>query len=227
MVLDDITSSFDAGHQFSLMDALRTKLRNGANPAGLQFIVLSHDTSLEKYFDRLNGTTEWRHQRLQGMPPKGQLMASPQEADRLRGRAREYLEAGQVDIGQSFVRQYMEYKLGQVISKLSIPVPPDYATRGDRRTLSTYLDAIRKAVELYSEANRCVLSKQQINDLKNSYVPAMISNFVSHYETGGGTPFNAYSLLGVLDNIDRLVDCFKYMDSGSGEKRFYERLDRK
>ena len=61
MVLDDVTSSFDAGHQFSLIDTVRTKLRFGAPnglPGGLQFIILSHDTSLEKYFDRLNGTTE-------------------------------------------------------------------------------------------------------------------------------------------------------------------------
>ena len=27
---DDVTSSFDAGHQFSLMDTIRTKLRFGA-----------------------------------------------------------------------------------------------------------------------------------------------------------------------------------------------------
>lgn len=47
MVLDDVTSSFDAGHQFSLMDTIRTKLRYGAPnglPGGLQFIILSHDT---------------------------------------------------------------------------------------------------------------------------------------------------------------------------------------
>lgn len=56
MVLDDVTSSFDAGHQFSLMDTIRGNLRHGAVggvPDGLQFIILSHDTSLEKYFDRL------------------------------------------------------------------------------------------------------------------------------------------------------------------------------
>ena len=70
MVLDDVTSSPDAGHQFSLMDTILIKLRYGAPnglPGGLQFIILSHDTSLEKYFDRLNGTTEWHHQKLQAM----------------------------------------------------------------------------------------------------------------------------------------------------------------
>ena len=46
MVLDDITSSFDGGHQFFLMDALVSKLRHGAIPDGIQFIVLSHDSAL-------------------------------------------------------------------------------------------------------------------------------------------------------------------------------------
>ena len=97
MVLDDVTSSFDAGHQFSMMDTIRTKLRFGAAnglPGGLQFIILSHDTSLEKYFDRLNGTTEWSHQKLQGMPPRGRLMIAAQQADRLKAQAEQYLNAG-------------------------------------------------------------------------------------------------------------------------------------
>lgn len=67
MLLEDVTSSFDAGYQFALMDALRTQLRHGAVADGLQFIVLSHDTSLGKDFDKLNGTTGWHHQRPQGM----------------------------------------------------------------------------------------------------------------------------------------------------------------
>ena len=68
VVLDDITSSFDAGHQFSLMEAIRTKLQQPGNPNGLQFIILSHDSALEKYFDKQNGSVDWHHQKLQGMP---------------------------------------------------------------------------------------------------------------------------------------------------------------
>ncbi|MHB0790175.1 AAA family ATPase [Bradyrhizobium sp. 5.13L] len=227
MVLDDVTSSFDAGHQFALMDGMRTLLRFGAVPDGLQFIILSHDTSLEKYFDKLNGTTDWHHQKLQGMPPKGRLMVSSQEADRLKAQALQYLNAGQPDIGAPFLRQYLEYKLGQVISKLEIPVPPDYATRGDKRTLSTYIDAITEAVTLYQAANRCILAPQQITDLQNHHAPSIIGNFVSHYETGAGTPFNAYALLGVLQSIDSLADCFTYVDPANGQKKYYRRLDRK
>ena len=229
MVLDDVTSSFDAGHQFSLMDTIRTKLRFGvANglPGGLQFIILSHDTSLEKYFDRLNGTAEWNHQKLQGMPPRGRLMIAAQQADRLKAQAEQYLNAGQIDIGEPFVRQYLEYKLSQIITRLEIPVPPDYATRGDKRTLSTYIDAITAAVSLYQAANRCVLSNQQITDLHNHHMPSIMANYVSHYETGVGNPFNAYAMLGVLQNVDALVDCFCWTDHATNQRKYYRRLDR-
>ena len=231
MVLDDVTSSFDAGHQFSLMDTIRTKLRYGAAnglPGGLQFIILSHDTSLEKYFDRLNGTTEWHHQKLQGMPPRGRLMIAAQQANRLKAQAEQYLNAGQIDIGEPFVRQYLEYKLGQIITRLEIPVPPDYATRGDRRTLSTYIDAITAAVDLYHAAGRCVLTPQQIADLRNHHVPSIMANYVSHYETGAGNPFNAYALLGVLQSVDQLADCFRVIDPATNQPtQYYRRLDRR
>lgn len=229
MVLDDVTSSFDAGHQFSLMDTIRTKLRFGAAnglPGGLQFIILSHDTSLEKYFDRLNGTTEWNHQKLQGMPPRGRLMIATQQADRLKGQAEQYLNAGQIDIGEPFVRQYLEYKLGQIITRLEVPVPPDYATRGDKRTLSTYVDAITAAVVLYQAAGRCVLSAQQVADLQNHHMPSIMANYVSHYETGAGNPFNAYALLGVLQSVDALADCFCWTDPANNQRKYYRRLDR-
>ncbi|OBY25030.1 hypothetical protein [Leisingera sp. JC1] len=42
VVLDDVTSSFDAGHQFYLMERIRTKLQHPQNANGLQFIILSH-----------------------------------------------------------------------------------------------------------------------------------------------------------------------------------------
>ncbi|MCA6111591.1 AAA family ATPase [Bradyrhizobium cenepequi] len=229
MVLDDVTSSFDAGHQFKLMDALRSRLRYGAIggvPDGLQFIIFSHDTSLEKYFDRLNGTAEWHHQKLQGMPPKGRLMVSAQQADRLKTQAAQYLNAGQIDIGEPFLRQYLEYKLGQIIAKLEVPVPPDYATRGDKRTLSTFIEAITEAVALYQSAGRCVLSAQQIANLQSHHAPSIMANYVSHYETGAGTPFNAYALLGVLQSIDDLADCFTWVDPANNQKRLYRRLDR-
>ena len=104
-------------------------------------------------------------------------------------------------------------------------MPPDYATCGDKRTLSTYIDAITDAVTLYQAAGRCVLLAQQINDLQNDHAPSIVGNFVSHYETGAGTPFNAYALLGVLQSIDDLGDCFTWVDPANSQKKYYRRID--
>jgi hypothetical protein len=229
MILDDITSSFDAGHQFSLMEGIRCKLQQPTNPDGLQFIIFSHDVALEKYFDTLNSMPGWRHQKLQGMPPVGRVMISAQEADRLKAAALTHLNAGQVDIGGPLARQYLEYKLSQIITRLQVPVPPDYATRGDRRTLSTYLNAITTAVHLYAQVGICVLSPQQVSDLTARHGPSIMANFVSHYETNVGTPFNAYAVIGILQDIDDLANCFTYEDATQTPpvRKFYQRLDRR
>lgn len=221
MVLDDITSSFDGGHQFFLMDALLLKLRNGVAAGGIQFIILSHDSALEKYFDKLGNTPEWHHQKLQGLPPKGSILSSAQDSNRLKKQAMDLLNVGNVELGGLLVRQYMEYKLGYTISKLQVPVPPDYATRPDKRTLSTYLDAITNAVDLFHKAGTCVLDAAQIAAVGNTAVSSLMSNMVSHYETGTGQPLNAYAMLGVIGEIDAYAENFRRADPANPSQRAY------
>lgn len=228
MVLDDITSSFDGGHQFNLMDVILRELRFGAKPDGIQFILLSHDSALEKYFDRLGNTKEWHHQKLQGMPPTGAIQSSTHGADRLKQRAIDLLNQGSVDLGGPLVRQYLEYKLGYIISRLQIPVPPDYATRPDNRTLSTYFDAITRAAELYDKAGECVLEVAQKTAIKQTHATSIIANCIAHYETSAGQPFTAHMLLGLLQDIDKYAENFLQDDPNNpGQRIYYRRLDKK
>ena len=60
------------------MELIRVKLQQPQNADGLQFIILSHDSLLEKYFDRLSGTTDWYHNKLQGSPPMGAILNQSQ-----------------------------------------------------------------------------------------------------------------------------------------------------
>lgn len=55
IVLDDVTSSFDGGHQFHLMEVIRTKFARPGKAGGRQVILLSHDTLLEKLFNKNAG----------------------------------------------------------------------------------------------------------------------------------------------------------------------------
>jgi recombinational DNA repair ATPase RecF len=139
VVLDDVTSSFDSGHQWLLMEAIRLSFQQPNNPGGLQFIIFSHDGLLAKYFDKLGSTSDWHHQKLQGMPPIGAVTSNVQDSDRLKTTALRLLGAGQTAEAQPLLRQYLEFKLLQVITKVSIPVPLDFAIKDHQKMVSNCL----------------------------------------------------------------------------------------
>ncbi|MCS6293373.1 MAG: AAA family ATPase [Nitrospira sp.] len=229
VVLDDVTSSFDAGHQFFLMELIRTKLQQPQNTDGLQFIILSHDGLLEKYFDRLGGTTGWHHNKLQGSPPMGAILNQAQGADRLKTTIASLLSAGQVSQAEPLIRQYLEYKLQQIIRRVDIPVPIDFAIKDTSRMVSNCLDAITSAVELHRKAGTLVLDLQQVQDIDTAHVPAIVGNWVSHYETGSGSSLSAPVLSGVIKSIDSLSECFKYDDGSVGAtvRKWYRSLSKR
>ena len=227
VVLDDVTSSFDSGHQFRLMEQVRTQLQYPTNPDGLQFIMLSHDVALEKYFDRLGDEPGWHHQKLQGWPPHTPVSAHGQNPDRLRADAERFLRAGQIDQGASLIRQYLEFVLLQVIRKVQIPVPIDVAMNDHSKMVGTCLEAVVSAVLLNQRAGTVSLEAQQILDLTGRHGPSIVANWISHYGTAGSASFSPPSLIGVLNDIDALRRCFQYDVSGSGDWRFYKSLTRR
>ena len=229
VVLDDVTSSFDAGHQYFLMELIRSKLQQPQKTDGLQFIILSHDGLLEKYFDRLGGTPRWHHNKLQGSPPMGAILHQAQGADRLKTTIVSLLSAGQISQAEPLIRQYLEYKLQQIIRKVEVPVPIDFAIKDTSRMVSNCLDAITSAIELNKKAGTLVLDAQQVQDIDASHVPAIVGNWVSHYETGSGSSLSVPALGGVITSIDALAECFRYDDpsSGSAVRRWYKALDRR
>lgn len=226
IILDDITSSFDAGHQFNVMEVIRTKLARPVVAKGAQVVILSHDGVIEKYFDRLSDGGGWNHQRIQGTPPRGTVYLQADGPDRLRKQAESFLNAGQIDPAEPLIRQYLEYKLQQVIRNVDIAVPFDLAARDDRKMVQNLLNAITKSVDLHRAGGKLVLSGSQSDELEKALVPAIVANWVSHYETGGTKIFTPYMLLGVLDDVDKLADCFTYecRCSGGVQRRQYRDL---
>jgi len=229
VVLDDVTSSFDAGHQYFLMEVLRAKLQQPQNANGLQFIILSHDGLLEKYFDRLGNTGGWHHTKLQGSPPMGTILNQAQDADRLKTSIMSLLSAGQVSQAEPLIRQYLEYKLQQIIRKVCIPVPIDFAIKDTSRMVSNCLDAISSAIDLHKRAGTLVLEPGQVQDIDTAHVPAIVGNWVSHYETGSGSSLSAPVLSGVISAIDALAECFRYDDTSGGatRRKWYKSLSQR
>lgn len=227
VVLDDVTSSFDAGHQYALMELIRTKLQQPQNTGGLQFIILSHDGLLEKYFDRLDDTTTWHHGKLQGLPPVGAILHQAQGADRLKATITSFLSAGQVSQAEPLIRQYLEYKLQQIIRKVKIPVPLDFAIKDTSRMVQNCMDAITSGIELHKRAGTLVLTRRQTQDIATSHVPAIVGNWASHYETHSASSLSAPALRSVIGSIDALVECFRYDDTSGTSivRRWYKALD--
>ncbi len=226
LVLDDVTSSFDAGHQFHLMELIRTAVALPSNQEGLQVVMLSHDGLLEKYFDRLSSTTAWHHTRLRGLPPTGMIFTQAQEGARIRDSADGFLDAGQTTQAVPLVRQYLEFRLLEVIRKVRIRVPLDFSIRDDRKMVQNCLDAITAAVQLHKDAGNLVLEPSDVTGLTNVHLPALVSNWISHYATGVAASWSPYALKGVLDTIDRFAACFRYECScqGATKERYYKSL---
>lgn len=226
IVLDDVTSSFDAGNQWMLMEQLRTTLRySDGNASGLQFILLSHDGLMEKYFDKCDDGPAWHHQRLQGLSPLGQVTTVAQSASRLKDSAMSFLTAGQVPQAQPLIRQYLEFVLLQIIRKVQIPVPYDFAIRDQQKMVQNCLDAIASALLLHEAAGKLVLEPQQIQRFREQILPQLVSNYLSHYATAASASVSPHVLIGVLELIDSIPEQFQYSDE-SGAMRWYRALDR-
>lgn len=226
MVLDDITSSFDAGHQFALMELIRSTIAHPANPTGPQIILLSHDGLLEKYFDKISSEGSWHHHKLQGLPPTGALLSHGQTPDRLRLVAQQHLDLGNISAAEPIIRQYLEFVLLQIIRKVGILVPVDFAIQDDRKMVGNAVTCIKQAVTLHKAAGQLVLSTTQEADFMTVHSTAIVGNWVSHYETGTMGVFNVPTLRGVLMSIDNIKGCFQYPCScnGAPQPKFYKSL---
>jgi hypothetical protein len=232
LILDDVTSSFDAGHQFALMELLRNEVGYPSNPSGPQIVLLSHDGLLEKYFDKMGSSVpNWHHQCLHGTPPVGPIICQFQDSNRVRDNASRFLQAGQVKPAEPYIRQYLEFKLLQVIRSVSIPVPFDFAIRDDRHMVSNCLEAITAAVMLHYKAKDLILTDPQFKNLTTIHVPALTANWIAHYETSRGSSISAYVLLGILDTIDQYAACFMFDCTcrvpGTPTRVYYKTLARK
>ncbi|MBY2985683.1 ATP-binding protein [Rhizobium leguminosarum] len=222
IVLDDVTSSFDAGHQLYLVELLRTTLARPANASGLQVILLSHDTMLEKLFNKHTTSGSWWHQRLEGVP---QLGVHPQTGavNKVKDQTIAMLQAGQVDFAKEGVRQYLEYRLSDLISRLRIPVPVDVAFNDNKQLASEFLNAIDAAVKLNHAANKLVLDATQVGGL-NANMMTIVGNFLSHWGTGQTLSFTGASLIGVMQAIDAYCDCFTFEPLPGAPRQFYKTL---
>ena len=156
----------------------------------------------------------------------GAILSQSQDASRLKTTISTLLSAGQTTQAEPLMRQYLEFVLQQIIRRVNIPVPIDFAIKDTSRMVSNCLDAIKAATDLHKKAGTLILDATQIANLDTVHVPAIIGNWVSHYETGSGSSLSAPMLQGVIQTIDALAECFRYDDATATPvvRRWYRSL---
>lgn len=225
LLLDDVTSSLDAGHQFHLMEVIRTRFSRPVVPNGPQVILLSHDTLLEKYFNTNGATAGWSHQRIEGTPRTAVLPQS-NAVNRVRDATMALLNAGNAQDAAPRIRQYLEFVLEEIIIRCRIPVPMDVALTDDRRMAGHLIGAINAQVNLHDNANSLVLEAAQVQGL-NLAVATITANFLAHWSTGQTQAFAPGALLGVMHAIDSYADCFKFEPVPGQGRRYYKSLSQR
>lgn len=225
IVLDDVTSSFDAGHQHFLIEIIRSAFARPLTAAGPQMIILSHDTLLEKLFNKHSSGAGWHHQRLEGTAQTAVLLQSG-AVNNVKNSTIDLLNVGRADEAASRIRMYLEYRLSEVIDKCRIPVPMDMVFNEDKRMAGAMLDAIETAVKLHQKAGDLILELVQVSGL-NLHSATIVGNYLSHWSSGQAQGYSAPALLGVVKAIDDFVDCFRYEPKPGDPKKFYRSLSQK
>tara|TARA_R110001599_G_scaffold261569_1_gene461984 strand:- start:2497 stop:4968 length:2472 start_codon:yes stop_codon:yes gene_type:complete len=223
VVLDDVTSSFDSGHQLHLMNVIRDQFARPGVPDGPQVILLSHDPVLEKLFNTNSNSGGWWHQCIQGTPRTAVLPQSG-AVTKIKDATIDLLDVGNVDDAAPRIRQYLEFKLEEIILKVQIPVPITIAFNDDKHMASNLIDAINKAVNLHDSAGQLILEPAQLAGMHTA-TTTIIGNYISHWATGQTHAFSASSLKGVMKAIDDFAGCFQFEDPlGSSNFRYYKSL---
>jgi hypothetical protein len=138
------------------------------------------------------------------------------------------VSAGQLEQASGVLRQYLEFVLTQIISRIRIPVPIDLAVEDHAKMVQSCLDAIDYAVRIHGQVGTLVLEKQQASDLTTQHAPAIVGNWVSHYGASGSPIFSPPALLDVIQSIEALEYCFKHeAPPGSGKFRWYRSLTKR
>lgn len=226
LILDDVTSSFDSGHQFHLMNVIKSQFARPGVGTGPQVILLSHDTALEKLFNTHSNGDGWWHQCIQGTARTSVLPQSG-AIHKIRDATIGFLNTGNTTDAAPRVRQYLEFKLEEVIAKVNIPVPIGLAFNDEKHMAKNMIDAINGAVALHRAANQLILEPAQVAGLSTA-VATIVSNYLSHWSTGQTQAFTAPALRGVMQAIDDFAGCFQFEHpSGSAQRRYYRSLSQR
>ena len=120
----------------------------------------------------------------------------------------------------------LEGKLLEIIAKVKIPVPLDFAITDQKKMPDNALRAIQDAIALHTAATTLKMNASQVASFTTNGV-TMVGKFLAHYATGSTSTFTSAALNQVLKAIDDLAQCFQIeVPVGSGNWKYFKSLDK-
>ena len=206
IILDDITSSFDSGHQLYLLDLIKNKIAlNASNKKGKQIIMLTHDGLLKKPLNEYSKLKYWSHFTLNTTRDKVSL--KPFTSDDLKLIIHDKINSGNY-LGSDF-RIYYESVLLEIIERLNLQIPYSLIYNNEEKMVNKLVLAIEDIVDTK------VLAKK----VKGRLVPAksdfkhynqIFTNNLSHWASGREASLSKPVLFKIVDDIDAFKRLFQY-----------------
>lgn len=206
IIVDDITSSFDSGHQLYLLDLIKRKISlSPNNKKGKQIIFLTHDGILKKTLNENNALKNWTHYNLNSN--KDVVSLRPFKSDDLKLIIISKINASNY-IGSDF-RMYYEFVLLEIIEKLNLEIPFSLINSNDNKMVSKLSHSIQEIIEMKRVSGKIRgVRFPNKNDFKVH--TQQLSNNLSHWASGSEVSLATSVLTRIVDDIDTFKRLFQY-----------------
>lgn len=206
IIVDDITSSFDSGHQLYLLDLIKRKISiNPSNKKGKQIIFLTHDGILKKVLNENNSLKNWRHFTLNSN--KDIVSLKPFKSDDLKVIIQNKINSSNY-VGSDF-RMYYEFVLLEIIEKLNLEIPFSLINSNDNKMVSKLSQAIQEIIEM-KRASGKIRGIRFPNKSDFKIHTQQLSNNLSHWASGREISLSTPVLNRIVDDIDAFKRLFQY-----------------
>ncbi|MDR6760336.1 hypothetical protein J2Y38_000515 [Flavobacterium sp. 2755] len=207
IIVDDITSSFDSGHQIFLLELIKTKIGlNTTNKKGKQIILLTHDGTLKKVLNQNGGQKNWTNYNLNSN--KDIVSLKPLMSEDLKLIINEKISSGNY-IGSDF-RMYYEFVLLEIIEKLNLEIPFSLISNNDEKMVGKLSTAIFEIVELKKTARKVEKISLLPNKQDFKLSTQNLSNNLSHWAGSSTISLSTSVLNKIVDDIDNFKKIFQY-----------------
>lgn len=207
IILDDITSSFDGGHQLFLLDLIKRKIAiSSSNKNGKQIIFLTHDGMLKKALnDNNKPQNKWIHYSLNSN--KDFTILKPITSNDLRVNLITKIKNNEYD--NSGLRIYYESVLLEIIENLNLEIPFSLINSHDEKMVSKLILAISEIVELKVISKKIKSSLLPTKNDFKTYIQ-QFGNHLSHWSSASKSSFTTAALIHNVNDIDNFKKCFQY-----------------